>query len=348
MNGWQGVNGWEALRQAIGRIPDLVEHWLSLTLEVPASDGVTPASATASAIVESDAAELWTLATWAAGFPTAAPATAQLGQSADVYPDFYPAVVDVQTEDGGQRLSDQPVFLGHLFGGGFRLPATAPQTVFSPTVEFDPHVLPAPWILPGGSTVRATISSLDTTARTVHLTFCGFKRLRHSPPVPVDVFLSAQLLTSLDILGARNELERVEPFYYCHRYDQTAGRPAFGSEQRTFTVSAGAYLAALQMGQVIDPDLETFYPSATKPQPAELVRLALDNGAVRLDDGPVSLSAAFGTGRLPFYLQPPLFMGQDTSLTSIVQFNDNSATGNTPLRGWLTWGGVRVLPDTRL
>ena len=341
--GWATRNGWEALRRrAGGKLPYYLPHTLTVDVSIPASANFqTDATATGRAIVESDA-RLLVLAATVNGIQTAAPADPQLGSNADESPDHWPATVFVTTESGGVPLSAGPVRAGAMFGGG----------------EGRPYWWPCPWILEPGSIVRIDVRKRWTAAERAWFSFIGIKVMRTEPLPPWEWLLEPRLLHALRQL--RPGPSHIRPFWFPLNFDEETGRAPFELESRTFTVSESPFLVAHLMGHVDDPadgtawNMERPFLDATyaaiaaaagpgRGTAAELVRLALEVGATRMDDRPITIGSLFGTGRRPGRFSYPLVMQPGQSLSALLQFVDASTAAGVALRAFLTFGGAVVL-----
>lgn len=319
-------------------------HILVLDMNtIPGAGFGTAASASVTAIVEGDG-ELVVVGAAAVGFEDLDPAAdiIGLGDIPGESPDGWPATVMVSEERGGLRLSDKQVRVSAMFGSGKR-----------------PCRWPVPWVLPPGAEVRVAATQFWDVANRAQFLFYGFKRPPHSDVFPAwaspdtDVRLRALLRG----FGGCS----VSPFWYGFSFDQAATRSQNQAETRHVTVSGFDFAGLNLYAGFDDPGDGTGYflndtgvteqeqvrgPAAT----AELrvttnqMRLALDNGAVRLHDRPAACVAIAGTGRRPGLLARPLLVSNGRSISATVQFSDASLTANTAVRGYITIGGARVNP----
>lgn len=335
-------NGWRELHHRAGRT-DLVQHTLTVgPLVVPASDLVAEVTAAASAIVEMDS-EFHVCSMSVGG--TGAGGVEIVGQSAQVCPDFYDAKARVFLGQNGTELTDKPVHVGSLFGGWYE---TAPPGGFAyqtRSLERVPRGFAVPWCIPGGTTLTVEVVSRWNVQQELFFTFHGFKRLRTTAPLPMDYQLTPQLVGVLDRYRAAGCMGRVVPFVYGLNFDETTGRAVNATETRSFTVSGGPFIVTEMTGSVLDPSGTDFYPTANDPLPAEFVRMSLNNGAIRLDDGPAAFSSVLGSGKYPRYLPVPLELPERSTLTTSLTFQDQSGAGTLPMRAFVAFGGVRILPE---
>jgi len=319
-------------------------HILVLDMNpIPGAGVGIAATATVTAIVEGDG-ELVIVGAAAVGYDRVGPNPDQtvigLGDIPEESPDGWPATVMVSEERGGLRLSDKQVRVSAMFGSGKR-----------------PCRWPVPWVLPPGAEVRVAATQYWATDQRSQFLFYGFKRTPKSDVFPAwaspdtDVRLRALLR---EFAGCS-----VSPFWYGFSFDDAATRSQNQAETRHVTVSGFDFAGLNLYAGFDDPGDGTGYflndtgvteqeqvrgPGATTVLrvTTNQMRLALDNGAVRLHDRPAACAAIAGTGRRPGLLTRPLLVSNGRSISATVQFSDASLTANTAVRGYITIGGARV------
>ena len=226
--------------------------------------------------------------------------------------------------------------VGHIFGTGAR-----------------PYLWPVPWIIPAGTTVKATVTSREAedSIQTTYLNFLGFKMFKTSPPLATDFLLTPRVLDIVRRSRLAHGSVRVEPYVYALNFDtlqsvaSTFGpRVPHGTEQGTFSVAEADFAIVEQMG-VIDRRVEAI--TLVETSPTTTVKLTLDVGRRRLDDRAFPAQSIFGSGRRPFRLAYPLLIPRGGNLTAFVSFGSSSTSIAEKVadNAYFTFSGIRVFPD---
>jgi hypothetical protein len=331
--GWRQVNGWEKLRRVIGKIPNAIPHVVSLVMDAPHSgQALTEVESTGTVLIPPEC-EFYCLATSVAGnIPGASSRMFPGSSTARFQPEGLLVKVLIQYESGGFRWSNAPVQVGHLFGDWER-----------------PYYWPAPWIIPGGTQIKATVFNRENAAQTTRyfFNFIGFKMFNTDPPLPTDFLLSPRILDVVRRAKLSQGSIRVEPYVYALNFDTLGNVPstfgprvAHGAEQQTFSVADADFAIVDQMGQVNGLSLDDGSGS-TLPDfnPGNTVKLTLDVGRRRVDDRALPLVSIFGSAREPFRYAYPLVVTRGGNLTALVSFFRASSQN-----AYLTFSGVRIFP----
>lgn len=344
--GWRQVNGWEKLRRIIGSIPNAIPHVLTVPVDVVLTGGITGDLAeftgSATAIVPPEC-EFYCLQTTTSSYRIGETAQNTMfdapgNTTAAQVSEATPAKVLLQYERGGYKWSNTAVSLGHIFGTGNR-----------------PYIWPAPWIIAGGTTIKATITQrqLGNATYRHYLNFIGFKRFNIDAPLATDFLLSPRILDLIRRAKSQRGNVRVEPYVYALNFDSledsqsTFGpRVAHGVEQQTFAVSEADFAIVEQMATVRTYGLiagVSFQGINTSPQ--NTIKITLDVGRRRVDDRAVPIVSIFGTGRRPFRYGCPLVVPRGGDLTAFVSFEKQSSAAQTLAdNAYLTFSGVRLFP----
>jgi len=326
-----------------------VPHILVLDVTVTGAGFAVASSATQTVIVEGDG-ELVIVAASCSGFLPGdidEVPTAGLHGTPNATPDGWPATVQVSEEAGGFRLSDKPVRVSAMFGSAER-----------------PCRWPVPWVLRPGAEVRIDVTQFWNVSQRAFFSFYGYKRDPAGSSTTAPAWSWSDTDQRVRHLLRSYGAPSVSPFWFGFSFDELTGRSPLQSETRHVTIS-GCDFAALNLyagfddpsdgaGYFVFDDLITEQeqlrltgagpPTGGPPLrvTANTMRLALDNGAVRLDDRPVAVVAECGTGRRPGMFARPLLVEDGRSLSATVLFADASLGTNTATRGYITVGGVRI------
>lgn len=342
--GWRQVNGWEKLRRIIGRIPNAIPHVLVIRVRTSNTGDVTTEHLGTGSVLVPAECEFYCLATAVAGHYSSLAgvvdgALPALSNFPVTDPEGYTGKVLIQYESGGFRWSNAPVRIGHMFGSGDR-----------------PYVWPAPWIIPGGTTIQAQVRSRQPFTPVGKLvdhffSFIGFKRFNTDPPLPTDFLLTPRILDVVRRARLAKGGVRVEPYVYALNFDALGNIPStfgprvpHGVEQQTFSVSEADFAIVEQMGMIENLDLGVTF---VETSPTTTVKLTLDVGRRRVDDRAQPVNSIFGSARRPFRYAYPLVITRGGNLTAFVEFGKSSlVTGfNRPENGYLTFSGVRIFPE---
>lgn len=336
--GWRQLNGWEKLRRLLGKIPNILPYTASIEVSIAeTADVFTETTGTGTVLIPPEC-EFYVLAT--------SIANARVGDDTATIspfdpfndPEGYIGKVTVIHEQGGFRWSNAPVRVGHMFGRGDR-----------------PYFWPAPWIVPGGTTLRATVTNRQPGVDTnrLLLSFHGFKRFNTDAPIPTDFLLGPRLLDVIRRSRYRHgERIRVEPYVYALNFDELSTlpdtfspRPPHGIEQKTFSVSEADFAIVDQLGTVESVDNDA---PGIDDRGGTTCRLTLDVGKRRVDDRAVPVVSIFGSARRPFRYAYPLVIPRGGNLTAFLQFNFTSILfgSDRAENAYLTFVGARIFPET--
>lgn len=342
--GWRQINGWEKLRRIIGSIPNAIPHVLNITVDTVNNSSVTsPVDSEGSGtVLVPPECEFYCLATSATGFRTVLgvpDSQMSLSGFAVNDPEGYEGKVLISYESGGFRWSNTHTRIGHMFGSGAR-----------------PYVWPAPWIIPGGTTIKANVLSREPftpDARTIRhfFQFIGFKRFNTAPPLATDFLMTPRTLDVVRRARLAGGGIRVEPYVYALNFDAIGSNtPTFGprvphgTEQQTFSVSEADFAIVDQMGIVDNLDLGIV---VTDTSPGNTVKMTLDVGTRRVDDRAFPIVTVFGSARRPFRYAYPLVITRGGNLTAFIDFRGHDLfTGfKVPENAYLTFSGIRIFPE---
>ena len=341
-NPWRSVNGYDALRRRLGKMPDLEPFQLVFTFafNTPAAVG-QELEMTATRRVEGEA-DFYVVGSYA----TAQDPTVDF-ESFDFQPtpEGWTAKVMIQEETGGIRFMSDFVSLGHIFGG------ECANDLSTGTFEdggVRVYLWPVPAIWRAGREIRITIrhrfnASVPNFAYVAKLVFVGFKKFGTTPDLPLDYLLEPRLLETFRDFRSRGQLGRVEPFFYAFNFDSLSRQVGLETQSRTLLITDAAFAGLHALGTVYAPDSGLLARPSQSGMEA-LLQFTINEGARRLQDRPQQFYNVTGIGKRPHNLSKPLIVMPGESLTTIYTPLTRVVAGQGNWDTYVTLAGARIFP----